>query len=170
MNLWDRLYLGLYNRRTFSTFHWPSLPTPHLLATQGNGFPLWPALKSFWVSFLMTIPLSSLNFLLLYIIGLTFSSIVSLWHKKLGSMSGISAEVHAKAFRCLAITSTIWSTIFWPSDEPSLNFFPLISLSWTLPIGSGRPSLVASARVVTSGPCAWAVTTHIPLLLFRLFS
>ena len=99
---------------------------------------MWLALRSFWVSSLMTRCLSSLNFLLLYITGLTFSSMVSLWHKKSGSMSGMSKAVHAKAFKCFGITSTIWSCISWHSDVLSLNFFLLISFSWTSPAGSGH--------------------------------
>ena len=77
-------------------------------------------------------------FLLLCITGLTFSFIVSLWHKKSRSISGMSTEDHAKAFMCLTITSTIWSCISWPSDEQSLNFFASICFSWTSPAGTGR--------------------------------
>jgi len=99
---------------------------------------MWPSLSSFWVSSLMTCHLSSLNFLRHWRTGRTFGSMVRQWHRKSGSMLGLTAADHAKASMCRVMTSTIGSCASWPKDRPSLNFLPLISLSNTSPTGSGR--------------------------------
>ena len=90
---------------------------------------MWPAATSFLVSSRMTRLFSSLNFLLLYTTGLTFSSMVSRWHKKSGSITNMSTDDHAKTFRFTAITSAILSSNSLPSVVSFLNFFPFIFLS-----------------------------------------
>ena len=82
---------------------------------------MWIAFKSFCVSYLMTRRLSSFSFLLLCITCLTFSSMVSLWHRKSGYIPGMSAQDRAKTLMCLAITSAILSCNSWPSDVPSVE-------------------------------------------------
>ena len=114
--------------------------------------------------------LSSLNFLLLWRTGLTWGSIVKRWHRKSGSMPGMSEVDHAKASRCRAMTSAIWSCVPWPRDWPSLNILPPIYLSRTSPAGSGRLSRVISTLVTPSSPRARVVTVNTPLFVLRLFS
>ena len=116
---------------------------------------MWSAFKSLWAYSRMTRHLSSLNFLLLWTTVLTLSSMVSRWHRKSGSIPGIFADDHAKAFMCSDITSAILSSNSLHNEVSSLNFFPLISLSWTSPTGSGRLSLMASASAIHFGFPDW---------------
>ena len=111
---------------------------------------------------LVLVPLPSLR---LWRTGQTFGSIMRRWHRKSGSMPGMSEADHAKASKCRVITSAIWSCVSWPRD-----FFPSISLSSTSPAGSGRHSRAISARVTPSLLWGWLVTEHTPLFVFKLFS
>ena len=121
---------------------------------------MWPALSSFFVSSFMTYRLSLLNFLLLWWTGLTWGSMVRRWHRKSGSMSGMSDADHAKASICHVMTSTIWSYAARSSDLPSLNVLPPISLSRTSPASSGRLSRAIFARTTPSLSGALVVTMN----------
>ena len=87
---------------------------------------MWPPFNNFVVSSRMTCRFSSLKFRLLWQTGRTLGSMVRWWHRKSGSMSGMSAADHAKASRCLVMTSKIWSRNSMLRDCPSLNIFPPI--------------------------------------------
>ena len=122
---------------------------------------MWPTLNNFWVSFWMTRCLSSLNFLRLCRTGLTFGSIVKRWHRKSGLMLGMSEAEHTKASKCHVITTAIWSCTSWLKDLPSLNLFPLISLSSTSLAGSSRLSRAIPVRATPSPSWGWLVIEHI---------
>ena len=90
---------------------------------------MWLAATSFLVSSRMTRHFSLLNFILIWTMGLTFSSMVSQWQKKFGSILAMSADDHAKAIMFIEITLAILSSNPLPNVVSSLNFFPFISFS-----------------------------------------
>ena len=126
---------------------------------------MWLTFNNFWVSALMIRRLSSLNFLLLWTTGLTLVSMVNLWQRKSGSISGISAEDNVNALMFQAITSAIWSCNLWSIKAPSLNIFLSISRSCTSPAGAGRYRLPTSVSntLATFPPCTKEVEFKIIL-------
>ena len=94
---------------------------------------MWPAFKSLWVSSLMIICLSSLNFLLIWTTSLTFSSIVNLWHRNFGSIPGMSANDQAKVSMYFDITSATLSCNSLHIDVPNLiTTLNMLRENWSL--------------------------------------
>jgi len=105
-----------------------------------------PTLSNFCVSSFTTRRLSSLNFLLLCHTGRTFASMVRWWHKKSGSMPGMSEVVRANASKWGEIIVATSSCSSWLYKRPSLNILPPICLSTMLSTGWGCLSRTLSAR------------------------
>ena len=118
---------------------------------------MWTTTNSLRVSSRMMRHLSSLNFLLLWAMGLTLSSMVCRWHRKSRSIPSISADYHVKAPLFSNITSVILSLSSFSNEVSSLNFFSFTSLSRTSPASPGRLSLMASTSAIHPGSPAWIV-------------
>ena len=78
--------------------------------------------------------------------GRTLGSIVRWWHRKFGSMPGMSEADHANASRWREITAATSTCSSWLNNCPILNTLPPICLSTTLSIGWGRLSHTLSVR------------------------
>jgi len=83
-------------------------------------------------------------------------------------MTGMFEADLAKASRCRAMTSTTRSCAAWPSDLPSLNVVPSISLSRTSLVGSGRLSRAISARAISDGATSSSLGALVVVRIYGL--
>ena len=132
---------------------------------------MWFASTNLLVSSWIADLFSSLYFLLLWATGLAYGSTINRWDKKSRSIPGISAVDQAKALMFLDSTSRRAFSKVSPTDSPTLNFLPFISISLTSPTGSGRLSrwsILGSASMSESFSDVTIV--YDPLWVFKLFS